>query len=111
MLRPDDSKNILTAQDLAVFLKDMVHREDSDLNIDIDYEPGELYINCKEFNSGLSIKSDKFGVWVISELISQENDGVFTQSGNTHETEDTTTVLRAIGTWIADIEESKRSSG
>ncbi len=110
MLRPDDSNNILTAQDLAVFLKDMVQKEDNDLNIDVDYEPGELYINCREFNSGLSIKSDKFGVWVISELISQENDGVFTQSGNAHETENTITVLRAIATWIADIEESKRGS-
>ncbi len=108
MLRPDDSNTILTTQDLARFLKDVIRREDSDLKIDVDYESGELYITCKEFSSGLSIKSDMFGVWVVSELISQENDGIFTQTGNIHETEHTLTVLRAIATWIRDIEENRR---
>ncbi len=110
MLRPDDSKNILTTIELSAHVENLVQREDRDLKIDVNYEAGELYINCKDFSNGLSITTDTFGVWVINELVSQENDGVFTQSGNSHKTEDTLTVLRAIATWINDIEESKRNS-
>ena len=42
---------------------------------------------------------------MINEVISQENDGVFTQSGNFHKTEKTMTVLRAIASWIRDLED------
>jgi hypothetical protein len=49
-------------------------------------------------------------VWVISEVISQENDGIFTQSGNFHQTEKTITVLRAVASWIRDLEESTQTS-
>jgi hypothetical protein len=54
------------------------------------------------------VTTDPFGVWVINEVISQENDGVFTQSGNFHKTEKTITVLRAIASWIRDLEDSTR---
>jgi hypothetical protein len=110
MIRPEDVETILTTQDLSVYLKDMVRKDDRDLKIDIDYESGELFISCPGFSFGLSIKTDPFGVWVISELISQENDGIFTQSGNFFKTEKTMTVLRAVASWIRDLEESTRTT-
>ena len=110
MLRPEDVETILTTWDLSVYLKDMVQKEDHDLKIDIDYESGELFINCPGFSYGLSVKTDPFGVWMISEVISQENDGIFTQSGNFHQTEKTMTVLRAVASWIRDLEESTQTS-
>jgi hypothetical protein len=109
MIRPEDAQKILTAHDLSVYLKDIVGKEDQDLKIDIDYESGEVFINCPGFSNGLSVTTDAFGVWVINEVISQENDGVFTQSGNFHKTEKTITVLRAVASWIRDLEESTRS--
>ncbi|MGA2917998.1 hypothetical protein [Methanoregula sp.] len=106
MLRPEDIETILTTRDLSVFLKEMVQKDDRDLKIDIDCESGELYINCPGFSNGLSVTTDPFGVWVISEVISKDNNGIFTQSGNLHKTEKTMTVLRAVASWIADLEES-----
>jgi hypothetical protein len=44
-----------------VYLKDMVQKEDRDLKIDIDYEYGELFINCPGFSNGLSVTPDSFG--------------------------------------------------
>jgi hypothetical protein len=111
MIRPEDVETILTTQDLSVYLKDMVQKEDRDLKIIIEYESGELFISCHGFSFGLSVKTDPFGVWVISELISQENDGIFTQSGHAHKTEKTMTVLRAAASWIRDLEESTRTTG
>jgi hypothetical protein len=110
MLRPEDVETILTAHDLSVYLTAMVEKDDRDLKIDIDYESGELFINCPGFSNGLSVTTDPFGVWVISELISQDNDGVFTQSGNLHKTEKTMTVLRAVASWIVDLEEGTRKN-
>jgi hypothetical protein len=110
MLRPEDVETILTTHDLSVYLTAMVQKDDRDLKIDIDYESGELFINCPGFSNGLSVTTDPFGVWVISELISQDNDGVFTQSGNLHKTEKTMTVLRAVASWIVDLEESTRKN-
>ncbi|WP_321507547.1 hypothetical protein [uncultured Methanoregula sp.] len=110
MLRPEDVETILTTYDLSVFLKEMVQKDDRELKIDIDYESGELFINCPGFSEGLSVKIDPFGVWVISEVISQDNNGIFTQSGNLHKTEKTITVLRAVASWIRDLEESTRTS-
>jgi hypothetical protein len=109
MLRPEDVEMILTTQDLSVYLMDMVQKEDRDLKIDIDFESGELFINCTGFSHGLSVKTDPFGVWVINEVISQNNDGIFAQSGNFHKTEKTMTVLRAIASWIRDIEDSTQT--
>jgi hypothetical protein len=109
MLRPEDAEKILTSHDLSVYLRDMVQREDCDLKIDVDYESGEVFLNCPGFSHGLSVTTDPFGVWVINEVISQENDGVFTQSGNYHKTESTLTVLRAIADWIRDLEDSTRT--
>jgi hypothetical protein len=110
MLRPEDVEMILTTHDLSVCLKEMVQKEDRDLKIDIDYESGELFINCPGFSNGLSVTTDPFGVWVISEVISRDNDGVFTQTGNLHKTEKTITVLRAVASWIFDLEESTRKA-
>ncbi len=109
MIRPEDAPTILTTHDLSVYLKNIVQKEDSELKIDIDYESGELFINCPGFSNGLSVTTDPFGVWVINEVISQDNDGVFTQSGNFHKTEKTVTVLRAIASWIRDLEDSTRA--
>jgi hypothetical protein len=109
MISPEDIETILTTYDLSAYLKEIVRKEDRDLKIDIDYESGELYISCPGFSFGLSVKTDPFGVWVISELISQENDAIFTQSGNLHKTEKTITVLRAVASWIRDLEESTRT--
>lgn len=106
MLRPEDVETILTTHDLSVYLREMVEYEDREPKIDIDYESGELFINCPGFSYGLSVKTDLFGVWVISEVISSDNDGIFTQSGNLHKTEKTMTVLRAVASWIHDLEES-----
>ena len=110
MLRPEDVETILTTHDLSSYLKDMVQKEDCNLKIDIDYESGEVFINCPGFSNGLSVTADPFGVWVISELISQDNDGIFTQSGNLHRTERTMTVLRAVARRIGDLEDSTRTS-
>jgi len=55
------------------------------------------------------VTTDPFGVWVINEVISQDNDGVFTQTGTLHKTEKTVTVLRAVASWIQDLEESTRT--
>lgn len=110
MLKPDDIETILTTHDLSVYLKDMVQKEDRDLKIDIDYESGELFINCPGFSNGLSVTTDPFGVWVISEVISQDNNGNFTQTGNRHKTEKTITVLRAVASWITDLEESSKNN-
>ena len=49
MLRPEDIEVILTTYDLSVFLKNMVQKEDRDLKINIDYESGEVFINCRVF--------------------------------------------------------------
>jgi hypothetical protein len=108
MLRPEAVEMILTTYDLSVFLKDMVQKEDRDLKINIDFESGEVFINCPGFSYGLSVTTDPFGVWVINELISHDNDGVYTQSGNQHKTEKTMTVLRAVASWIHDLEDSTR---
>jgi hypothetical protein len=108
MLRPEDVETILTTHDLSVYLKEMVQKEDRELKIDIDYESGELFINCPGFSNGLSVTTDPFGVWVISEVISADNNGIFTQSGKLHKTEKTVTVLRAVASWIVDLEESTR---
>jgi hypothetical protein len=108
MLRPDDVETILTTHDLSVYLREMVQKEDCELKIDIDYESGELFINCPGFSYGLSVTADPFGVWVINEIISHDNNGIFTQSGNLHKTEKTMTVLRAVANWIVDLEESTR---
>jgi hypothetical protein len=110
MLRPEDVEKILTTHDLSVYLKDMLKREDRDLNINIDYESGELFINAEGFSNGLSILIDEFGVWVIREVVSRDTDGTFTQSKKSYKTENTGTVIRAVARWIRDIEESFRSS-
>jgi hypothetical protein len=110
MLRPEDVETILTIHDLSVYLKDMVQKEDRDLKINIDYESGELYITCPGFSYSLLVKTDTFGVWVISEMISHDNDGIFTESGNFYKTEKTITVLRAVASWIVDLEESTRNA-
>jgi hypothetical protein len=110
VLRPDDAETILTTHDLPVYLKDMVQKEDGGLKNDIDYESGELFMNCPGFSNGLSVTTDPFGVWVISEVISQENNGNFTRAGNRHKTEKTITVLRAVASWITDLEESSRNT-
>lgn len=110
MLRPEDVEKILTTGDLSAYLKDMLQREDRDLNLDIDFESGELLINCKGFSNGLSILVNTFGVWVIREVISKNNDGIFTQSKNFYKTENTLTVIRAVAHWIRDIEASVRES-
>jgi hypothetical protein len=110
MLRPEDVETILTTRDLSVFLKDMIQKEDRDLELDIEYESGELSVNCPGFSYGLLVMIDPFGVWVISEMISQDNDGIFTQSGHLHKTEKTITVLRAVANWIVDLEESTRKA-
>jgi hypothetical protein len=78
------------------------------LKIDINYESGELFINCPGFSNGLSVTTDPFGVWIINEVISQDNNGIFTQSGKLFKTENTITVLRAVASWIVDLEESSR---
>lgn len=109
MLRPEDVETILTTHDLSVYLLDMVKKDDRDLKIDVDYESGEVFINCPGFSNGLSVTTDPFGVWVINETISKDNDGIFTQSGNHHKTERTMTVLRAVANWIRDLEDSTRS--
>jgi hypothetical protein len=108
MLRPEDVEKILTTHDLSVYLKDMVKKDDRELKIDVDYESGEVFINCPGFSNGLSVTTDPFGVWVINETISKDNDGIFTQSGNHHKTETTMTVLRAAANWIRDLEDSTR---
>lgn len=110
MLCPEDVETILTTHDLSVYLKDMVQKEDRELKINIDYESGELFINCPGFSYGLSVTTDPFGVWVINEIISHDNDGIFTQSGNLHKTEKTITVLRAVASWIVDLEESTKNA-
>jgi len=38
MLRPEDVEKILTTGDLSAYLKDILKREDRDLNLDIDFE-------------------------------------------------------------------------
>ena len=110
MLRPDDVETILTTHDLSVYLKNMVQKDDRDLKIDVDYESGEVFINCPGFSNGLSVSTDPFGVWVINEVISKENNGIFTQSGKLYKTEKTMTVLRAVASWIFDLEESTRKT-
>ena len=110
MLRPEDVEKILTAKDLSVYLKDMLKKEDRNLNIEIDYESGELFINCKGYSNGLSILVDTFGVWVIREVISKNNDGNFSQSKSSYNTENTVTVIRAVARWIRDIEENAERS-
>jgi hypothetical protein len=106
MLRPEDIEKILTPDDLSAYLKDMLKKEDRNLNLDVDFESGELFINCKGFSNGLSILVNTFGVWVIRETISKNNDGIFTQSKNCYKTENTLTVIRAVARWIRDIEVS-----
>jgi len=110
MLRPEDVETILTTHDLSVYLKDMVKTEDRDLKLNIDYESGELSINCPGFSYCLLVKIDTFGVWVISEMISKDNDGIYTESGKLYKTEKTITVLRAVANWIVDLEESTRNA-
>jgi hypothetical protein len=111
MIRPEDVETILTTHDLSVYLKALMQKKkDRDLKINIDYETGELFINCPGFSDGLSVKTDPFGVWVISEVISQDNNGIFTQTGNLHKTENTITVLRAVASWVRNLEETPRKS-
>lgn len=109
MLQPENVETILTTRDLSVYLKDMVQKDDRELKINIDYQSGEICISCPGFSYGLSVKTDPFGVWVVSELLSQENNGIFDKSGHIYKTEKTVTVLRAIASWIVDLEENTRN--
>ena len=73
------------------------------MKIDIDFKSGELFINCTGFSNGLSVITDPFGVRVISEVLLQDK-GNFTPAGKCHKTEKTITVLRAVASWITDLE-------
>jgi hypothetical protein len=49
--------------------------------------------------------TDPFGVWIISEVISLDNNGIFTRPVKLFRTtERTVTVLRAVASWIIDLE-------
>lgn len=52
----------------------------------IDFESGELFIQGPGFSYRLSVTTDPFGVCVMNEVISQDNDGIYTRSGNLHKT-------------------------
>ncbi|MDD1703020.1 MAG: hypothetical protein LUQ31_08590 [Methanoregula sp.] len=110
MSESGDIPQILTTYDLSLYVRDVLEKKKINRALDVDYEAGELFISYKEFGYGLSVTIDVFGVWIINELISKENDGVFTQSGNLHKTESTLTVLRAISSWLMDVEENKKGS-
>jgi hypothetical protein len=75
-----------------------------------DYEYGELFKNIPGFSNGLSVTTAPFGVRVISEVISQDTNGNFTQTGNRHKTYKTITVLRAVARWITDRGESSKKT-
>jgi len=45
---------------------------------------------------------------VIHEQISHENDGVFAQTGHSHKTESTVTVMRTIARWMMDVVETRQ---
>ena len=76
----------------------------------MDYESGEVFINCPGFSQDLSASTDPFGVWVINEVISKDNNGIFTRSGKLYRSEKTITVLRAVASWIFDLEESTKKA-
>jgi len=59
MIRSEDAGKILTTHDLSVYLREIVQKEDYELKIDIDYESGELFINCPGFSHGLSVTTDR----------------------------------------------------
>ena len=69
MLRPENVETILTTHDLSVYLRDIVQKEDRELKIDVDYESGEVFINCPGFSNGLSVTTDPFGVWIMMEFL------------------------------------------
>jgi len=110
MSESPDNGQILTTYDLAAYVRNVLEKKKLNPALKVDYESGELFISYREFGYGLSVTIDVFGVWIINELISKENDGVFTQSGNLHKTESTQTVLRAISSWLRDVEESTKGS-
>jgi hypothetical protein len=76
MLQPEDIETIVTTQDLSVYLKEIVQKEERDLKIDIDYKSGELFMNCPGFSHDISVTTDPFGVRVISEGFSQDNNEI-----------------------------------
>ncbi|MFA5331859.1 MAG: hypothetical protein WC342_05725 [Methanoregula sp.] len=110
MSEAEDICQILTTYDLSLYVRDILEKKKINRALDVDYESGELFLSYKDFDYGLSVTIDVFGVWTINELLSKENDGVFTQSGNLHKTESTMTVLRAISSWLLDVEERKKGS-
>lgn len=109
MLRPEDIGKILTTHDLSAYLEKMVQRDDLDLDIHVEYETGELSMNCKGVSNGLPVLIAPFGVKVIRETISKETDGICTRSKAFYKTAHTLTVIRAIARWIRDIEETAGS--
>ncbi|MEI8330197.1 MAG: hypothetical protein WCF90_00825 [Methanomicrobiales archaeon] len=52
--------------------------------------------------------TDPFIFWVLNEVISMDNNGILTQTGNHFNTKKTMTVIRAVASWIFDLEESSR---
>ena len=107
MMSMDTIDTILTPQDLAERIKEELQEAGGDSRIIVEYKMGEVFLNSEGHTHGISIALDSFGQWIIHEQISHENDGIFAQTGHSHKTESTVTVMRAIARWLLDVIETR----
>jgi hypothetical protein len=107
MLNLDTVDMIVTTFDLSEHLNEELKEAGGDPKIVVSYKSGEVIMTSEGYTHGLCIGLDSFGRWVIHELISHENDGVFAQIGSSHKTEQTMTVMRAVARWMFDVVESR----
>ncbi len=108
MLSLDTIDTILTPSDLAEHVKEELQEAGGDPGIVVEYTMGEMILTSKGHTHGLSISLNSYGLWVIHEQISHENDGIFAQTGHSYKTENTVTVMRAIARWLMDVMETRQ---
>jgi len=97
--------NVLTPYDLHDMMNAVLAKAKKS-DVITSYGNGHFLIGHKKFRGGLAISTDGFGVWEITELRSTENKS-YELTENIYKTENTETVVRALGSLLATWEESQ----
>ena len=96
--------NVLTPHDLHEKMIPLATAEKSP-GVVINYGNGHFLIGNNQFQDGLSISSDPFGIWQITQL-SLAEDGSYQFMEPVIKTENTETVVRAIASLMMRWEEN-----
>jgi hypothetical protein len=95
--------NVLTPHDLHEKMKAVITAAKNP-DLIINYGNGHFLIGHKKYRDGLAISTDGFGVWEITELSSTE-DKSYEFTDKVFKTENTETVVRALGSLLITWEE------